>query len=706
MDQRSLKESRAILELTPKEREQRGVTTTEVRDALLDIIQRGDQQAKVFEGCTFPELTLDYREVESTNKHPVVFRDCAFPGGIHAASANFRVPIRFEDCTIAGLELQEARFEYGLTIHATELLDEVNGFEARFDRDMSCTEVSFAAPVSMDEATFADDTSFDDATFEQTASFRAATFAGISNELDDNASFNRISFEGLVTFQQATFGFTSFQEVTFGGRARFEEANFDGDATFANSLFTGEVDFDEARFGKDASFTDCVFEGLAVFRGTLFEGGARTLQDDASFADATFHEDVNFRAAEFRYVNFERAAFEKQALFEGTRFDADADFIGAIFSGEADFDEARFDGDADFSTARFERQAVFRGATFEGEAKHLEQNAVFDDVHFATDADFDNAAFTSASFSGTEFGGVIDFAGAEFTDDIEFMAQAVADDTCVDFTDGVLKEGVITQPADHWVRYDFTQASLGDITLKTGRDSGDREILDYFRFCNTEFNEFDGYEFDFSAHTYYFDRNDWNLHTFEGTPTSDYKYALKQTPGNIETTYLKAKKAASAGGYVKAAGEFRVQRQRYARRKHIAIVRNKAADTRTRLLNASRAVENYFLDVSCGYGMRLGRILAVFFVAPLIPALLYAFGGQPFQTGAGQLSSIWELATPAGRAILFKNLYFSYITFLTIGYGNIGPQGALARVFAGLEVYVSVILGGLVLYALVKRSEL
>jgi hypothetical protein len=87
-------------------------------------------------------------------------------------------------------------------------------------------------------------------------------------------------------------------------------------------------------------------------------------------------------------------------------------------------------------------------------------------------------------------------------------------------------------------------------------------------------------------------------------------------------------------------------------------------------------------------------------------ALLYAFGGQPFRTGAGQLSSIRELASPAGRAILFKNLYFSYITFLTIGHGNIGPQGALARVFAGLEVYLSVILGGLVLYALVKRSEL
>ncbi len=55
---------------------------------------------------------------------------------------------------------------------------------------------------------------------------------------------------------------------------------------------------------------------------------------------------------------------------------------------------------------------------------------------------------------------------------------------------------------------------------------------------------------------------------------------------------------------------------------------------------------------------------------------------------------------------MYKNLHFSYITYLTIGYGGIGSTGALARMLAGLEVYLSVILGGLFLYALVKRSEL
>lgn len=705
MTERTIDENKTVLELSPDEREQRDVTSADVRDALLEIIQRGDRQDKIFEGCMFPELAIDYRDVGSANKHPVVFRDCVFPDGIRAVQADLRVPVRFEDCIIAGAELEGARFEYDLAIHATEFTGEVDGFEARFDRDADFTGTTFAAPVTMDEATFADDTSFDDATFEQTASFRAAAFTGVSNELDDNASFDGAVFETTATFQQATFGFTSFEGVTFRGRATFEEVRFDGDAVFANSTFHDEVDFDEARFGEDVTFAGDVFEGTAVFRGATFEGGARTLQDDARFVDATFQGDVNFRDAQFRYVNFERAAFDEHAMFEETRFNADADFKEATFVGEADFDEARFDGDVDFSRARFERPAVFRGAIFEGEAEHLEKNAVFEDVHFVSEVDFDNAAFTSANFRGARFGGVIDFTGAEFTDEIDFMAEAVDDDTYVDFTDAVLKQGVITQPAERWVRYDLTRASVGDIALEAERKGGHREILDYFRFCNTEFDEFDGYEFDFSAHTYYLDRNDWDLHAFDDGGMN-HEYALEMTPENVETTYLKAKKAASAGGYVKAAGEFRVQRQRHARRKHVAIARDTAADARARLSNASRAVENYFLDMSCGYGMRLGRILAVFLVAPLLPAVLYAFGGQPFRTTAGQLSSIGALVTPEARAVLFKNVYFSYITFLTIGYGGIGPKGALARTLAGLEVYLSVVLGGLVLYALIKRSEL
>ena len=691
------------LQRSPAERDARGTSPDDVQEALQAVIEGGSREEKILDDCTLPALDFDYETVDGDNRHPVVFRNCDV-GRVSAERADVRLPIRFENCTVGGLSLDGAFFESDIAVLETTVTGSVSAVETRFDRDVDFSDTAFEAPVTMNEASFGDDTSLVDATFEREASFRGAAFHGMSNELGDNADFSGARFEDRGDFRQATFEFVTFADATFAGTAGFEEVRFGGDAIFAGADFEGEADFDEADFGEDASFAGAAFDGPAVFRGTVFEGGARTLQDDATFADAEFRGPANFRSATFRNATFDAATFAGRAMFEEVRFDGDADFLDVDFDGEADFDEARFDGDADFSRAQFADLAVFRGAAFEGEARHLEQNAVFVEACFEGEAAFDSATFTTANFGRTRFGDVVDFSAAEF-EHVEFLAESIEGDTYVDFTGAVIKEGSVTQPDGAWVRYDFTQASIGDVSLTTERKGGRLELLDYVRFCNTEFDEFDGYEFDFSAHTYYFDRNDWNLHSFDDS-VPDREYALEMTPEHVESTYLKAKNAASAGGYVKAAGEFRVQRQRHARRKYLAISRDADTDLGGRISSASRALENYFLDVTCGYGMRLGRIIVVFLVAPLFPALLYTFGGRPFLTGAGQLSSVGELATPAGQAILYENLHFSYITFLTIGYGGIGPKGALARLLAGLEVYLSVILGGLVLYALIKRSEL
>ncbi|MFB6137039.1 MAG: pentapeptide repeat-containing protein [Halobacteriaceae archaeon] len=696
-------ESLAVLDLEPDEREARDAGPDAVHDALRDVVEHGDRSAKVLEGCSLPALSFDYETLDGADNHPLVFRDCEV-GELSLDHADLRVGVRFEDCTVAGLSLDGATVESDLAAPGTRFTGPVVGEEAHFARDADFSDATFAGPVTLDEAWFGDDTSFEGAVFRSPVSVRGAAFHGTSNDLDDNADFAAAHFEDEADFRQAAFEFATFADATFDGAATFLECRFRGDVSFTGATFAADADFDEVTVTEDASFEDTTFAGVARFRGAVFEGGARSLQDDATFAGARFREPVNFRSAHFRYVTFDDATFGDSAQFEAVRVDADADFTDVDFAAEADFDEARFGGDADFTGTVFEAAAVFRGAAFEGEARHLERSAVFAEATFHGAADFDEAAFTSADFHRARFGGVVDFAGATF-EELEFLVESIDGDAYVDFTDAVLKEGSITQPEGSWVRFDLTAASVGDVALGTERPGGRHELLDYVRFCATEFDEFDGYEFDFSAHLYYFERNDWDLHTFDDADP-DREYAVPMTPANVETTYLKAKNAASAGGYVKAAGEFRVQRQRFAREKHLQIARDRDAAAGDRLRSASRAAENVFLDVTCGYGMRLGRIVSVFLVAPIVPALLYTFGGRPFLTGAGQLASVGALATAAGRATFFENLHFSYITFLTIGYGGIGPKGALARLLAGLEVYVSVILGGLVLYALIKRSEL
>jgi uncharacterized protein YjbI with pentapeptide repeats len=706
MSEQSPADRRSILELSPEERTERGIDDDEVRDTLIAVIDSGSREEKVFRDCTFPELEMDYLDVEGADNHPVRFHGCTFEQGVSVESADVMMPLLFEDCEIGGLEFDEAHFEYDVEIDESTITGEVHAEETRFDRDCEFEGTTFEAPVAFQEVTYGDDTSYERARFEAPVSFRGSEFTGKSNELDDNASFADAVFADEAVFAQAELQFSTFEGVTFEDRVSFREALMDGDVVFRDLTVGGEADFAESTFAEDVTFEGATFGGLANFEGAEFQGGARSLEDDARFVDVTFAGEADFQEAEFRYSNFEDAVFEERALFEEVWFNGDTDFVGATFRGLADFDESRFVEDADFSEVVFEGRAVFRGAEFRGHANQLADNASFDAAVFRDDANFTEAEFTSANFMRVEFAGTIDFQYAEFSDRLDCMVMATDDDPYVNFTDAVIHAGIITQPQDDWVRYDLTRASLGDVDLQSNHTGGSEQLLDYFRFCNTVFDEFDGDEFDFSSHTGYLDRNSWVLHEFDDT--TDREYAIEMTPEVIETTYLNAKSAASAAGDMQAAGEFRVKRQQFARRKHWGIATDPSVDVRSRVRSGTRAAENAFLGVTCGHGMRLFRIFGVFAIAPFLFSLFYSFGGPAFMTTIGEQpgSVTAALTTPEGQSLLFKLVSFSYITFLTIGYGNIGPQGWAARIAVAAEVYLSVILGGLVLYALIKRSEM
>ena len=695
-----------MLEQSPDERADGDVDPEDVEAALVAVMNRGDREQKTFEGRTFPELDLDYQDVGVGNNHPVTFRDCSFEDGISVEHADVMVPLVFENCEIAGMEIEDAHFEYDVEVVDSTVTEGVHAEESRFDRDCEFRDTTFEAETRLEEIACGDDTSFAGTTFEAPVSFTGGTFSGKSNEMDDNTSFVDTTFGASADFERVRLRACDFSGASFRGPVEFEDARLDGETWFREATFADEARFAETTFTEDATFEGAAFEAPVTFQGAEFHGGARTLEDDVRFVDATFAAEADFSKAEVRYANFGGTVFEGDVHFAETWFQADADFVGTTFRGVADFDEVRFVEDADFSEATFAADANFRGAEFRGHANQLEDNASFDSATFEADADFSDAEFTSANFMRVEFAGTIDFTDSIFSDRIDAMVLATDDDPYVDFTDATVHGGIITQPSDGWVRYDLTRASIGDIDLQSDRQGDSEQLLDYFRFCNTVFDEFDGDEFDFSAHTGYLDRNDWVLHVFDD-PT-DRTYAVEMTPEVVETTYLNAKKSASASGDMKAAGEFRVKRQQYARKKHLSIAGDAASGFGTRFRNGVRAAENAFLGITCGHGMRIFRIFAVFAIVPLLFAPIYAFGGPPFALeGVSQPESITAaLTTPGGQAQFFEILSFSYITFLTIGYGFNGPQGWAARVLAPFEVYLSIILGGLVLYALIKRSEM
>ena len=688
-----------IFHMEPASRSTHGVTDEDVTTAAAEILEKETEVRKEFIGAHIPALELDYIDVEAENQHPIDLRHSTIPDGVSVFQGRFEEQLDLRDGHVGVFCAENCDFENGVLCARTHFTGSVTFFEAIINGNKTdFTNATFDQDVTIDEVEFNDEVSFEQTAFYGKATFNRTQFYGRANSIDDNTTFGGATFHDKVLFRHATFKHTSFNGVTFNGDAIFEKATADGTVLFSEVTFEGVADFDEVTFGDDVAFQGSTFEQDGSFKGVEFRGGAAVLDDDISFADVVFNGDVTFEHGLFGFANFRRVQFNGDAMFERSRFTDDCSFEDTTFEGAVDFDEVLFEGDAEFSATVFVSDAVFRGAEFKGGTNHLDDNVIFEDAAFVGDADFQGVVFSSANFLDTKFEGYVDFTDATFNEELHLKAVSLGDDTYLNFTDATISEGRITQPSDGWVRIDMTHATIGDVELSAEDPTDERELLDYYRFCDTTFDEFD-----FSAHTAYLNRNDWKLHTFDDG-TRDYEFTVEMTPSITEKTYLNAKQNASDQSNTKAAGEFRVKRQQNAREKFFNIARDRNESIITRTQNALRGIENWFLGVSCGYGLRLYRVTVVFILFPMIAAGIFALGGPMFETGAGQIA-FSELFTTEGLNTLTLNIYFSYITFLTVGYGNLAPIGLGARFMAGSLVYMNVILAGLFLYALIKRSE-
>jgi uncharacterized protein YjbI with pentapeptide repeats len=726
---------RCPFHMTADERSALGITADDVADRIVANLDDPDPRLNEYVGARVPRLSLTYRQVDGDTNHV----------------------LNFQHAEIEGIDLTHGRLDQGLTLHEAEIgrlaltdavvagvvdatgatIEDLDAREARFRKEADFGGATFTGPANCDETTFEEDTSFADATFEATASFRNVTTSGTSHVLADHVSFAGATFHDEARFRQADFEYVSFEGTVFRGPAGFEHADFGGNARFRETVFERVADFDEAQFAHDVSFAAAHFQRLAEFRGVEFDGGSRTASDDVTFERARFEGEADFKLARFRFADFcsadctgdlnfdravfrarvdchdlhvaghanlERATFESPVVFDSatfdgrvtafeTAFDGDADFVGVTFADRVDFEEARFRADADFSTAVFEAEAGFCGATFEGEANHAEQNAAFDEAAFESDADFEASSFTHGSFWEATFHGTCDFAGATFREGARFKLLPAATDTYVDLTGASIAGGTIVEGGEGAVPYDLTRATLGNVRLEG--EGNEFDLLDHFRFCLTEFDSFD-----FSDHHGYLERNDWTIHTFIGSDAVG-SHAVPLDHETTEETYRKAMDSANDVGDTLASREFEFKRYFYNRKKNADILLNEySLNAWGRVKKAASVTLNYFMQVTCGYGNRLPRIAAWTFLLPALFGLLYILGG-PLRTQAGVVTSPGPDST--GAQVLFDGLYYSYISFSTIGYGDIGPIGWLAKVLAASQGMLNGLFFTLLTFTLFKR---
>ncbi|SFS10806.1 Pentapeptide repeat-containing protein [Halomicrobium zhouii] len=114
-----------------------------------------------------------------------------------------------------------------------------------------------------------------------------------------------------------------------------------------------------------------------------------------------------------------------------------------------------------------------------------------------------------------------------------------------------------------------------------------------------------------------------------------------------------------------------------------------------------------------GYGMSPWRVLATAAVIIVASALLYPLTGGLVETvsgGGGEPESItWSIEDPetAPQFVLveafYKSLYFSIVTFTTLGYGDVRPVGNFARGLAGVEALLGQLLVAVLVFVLTRR---
>jgi hypothetical protein len=142
---------------------------------------------------------------------------------------------------------------------------------------------------------------------------------------------------------------------------------------------------------------------------------------------------------------------------------------------------------------------------------------------------------------------------------------------------------------------------------------------------------------------------------------------------------------------------FFVRELRYRRRRYAAHVRAAEHSLAHRVDAALRWVTNGFLDLVAGYGERPQRTLALSLAVMVSSALAYpATGGLVTGDTVVRNSS-------HGPAAMLDGLYFSVVTFATLGLGDVHPAGDIGRLLAASEGLAGAFLTAVFVFSLGRR---
>jgi len=374
----------------------------------------------------------------------------------------------------------------------------------------------------------------------------------------------------------------------------------------------------------------------------------RTFEKNVDFSHVIFVEEPNFLLAKFTEgVDFSNSVFEKGGNFYLAKFKKSVNFERAHFKKWADFRYSKFIGKdlvADFVFAYFEGGANFRFATFNGEISFY--MAVFNQELYLT---------------AIEGNARLDFRIARFPDiakinrgtNLKNAVFALANTEVVDFDDAKWPENKILIEEE-------IKKNIDSESIKSEEELKSKTVTKKITggFCtNLKFHPI-------------------FLFYSEGGKHRIIKWK------DVSSIYRRLKQSHQKHGHYDLAGDF------YYREMEC---KKKALKEKKLSLDCFKSFGYSFLKHSCGYGEKPLRVMRNSLISVLGFAFAYFFTNSINLSGNSVLRNI------------LQSIYFSTITFTTLGYGDIHPINDAGRVLAMSEAVLGAIFIALFIFVFGRK---
>lgn len=368
------------------------------------------------------------------------------------------------------------------------------------------------------------------------------------------------------------------------GDMDWTQARFEQPVRLDASRCLGSVSLTGATFEHGLSVPQFVCEGDLTCKRTRFWGRI-------SGEELEVHGETNgFRATVGAGCEFHGATVADTLTMSGGRTD-DTGTLERISVGELEVTGRDFRDGLVADSCQVDGKSALDRCNFHGRVT-------------MADAEFGTVSFDSCTVAG----------------ELVFEPETCA--SVVQFTESDLADATIAQPTEGETLFDVFNATLGEVTF-VADDSGSSPLSNV-AFRHTAFDGFDfpGYRSELSA-------IDYRLHEVTAPSGGSVpEHVADPDPGDIESTYLKAKNGADDVGDGSAAATFFIRELHHRRAAHWKVLTDASQPLKTRLKRGADWVQNLFFDATCGYGERPGRTVVASVAIICLFAVLYHGAGM------------------------------------------------------------------------------